>query len=157
MEYRLLGPVEVWSSGMSQYVGGVRERRALAVLLLHANRPVGVEHLIDVLWGEAPPPTVAAQVRNTIAALRRYLLAAGSAGVPLSRTSGGFVFRVDPGQLDLAVFDEAVRDARALADDGRPERAAEVLRGALDLWHGPALGGLGPVLDAERHALTSPA
>lgn len=153
MEYQVLGEVEVWSSGASQYVGGVRERRALAVLLLHANRPVGVDQLIDVLWGEAPPPTVAAQVRNTIATLRRHLVAAGAAVAPLSRTSGGFVFRVDPGQLDLAVFDEAVREARTLADDGRLDRAADVLRGALELWHGPALGGLGSVLDAERHAL----
>src|SRR5690348_6694260 len=86
MEYRLLGPVEVWSTGGPLYVGGQRERRALAILLLNANRTVGLDQLVDVLWGEEPPLTADAQIRNTMAALRRNLSAAGPAEPPLHRS-----------------------------------------------------------------------
>src|SRR5215831_15146175 len=103
MEFRLLGPVEAWMAGRPRYVGGVRERRALATLLLSANRTVGVDQLVDVLWGDDPPTTAAAQIRNTMATLRRNLSAAdlALADPPLRRSGNGFVFRVGTEELDL--------------------------------------------------------
>jgi hypothetical protein len=40
MEFRILGPVEVWDGGRRFDVGGPKPRAVLAALLLHANRTV---------------------------------------------------------------------------------------------------------------------
>src|SRR5262245_4477219 len=153
MEFRLLGPVEAWSAGQPCYVGGVRERRALATLLLSANRTVGVDQLVDVLWGEDPPTTAAAQIRNTMATLRRNLSAADLPDPPLRRSGNGFVFRVGAKELDLLAFERAVQRARYLEDRGLDADAVNALRAGLDLWRGPALDGIGSVLAPQRQAL----
>lgn len=51
MEFRILGPIEVWSEGRQLRLGGVKQRALLAVLLLHRNEVVSVDRLIDELWG----------------------------------------------------------------------------------------------------------
>ncbi len=60
MEFRILGPVEVWDGAQRLDLGGSKPRALLAVLLLHPNQVVSTEHLIDQLWGEAPPATASA-------------------------------------------------------------------------------------------------
>jgi DNA-binding SARP family transcriptional activator len=37
LEFRLLGPLEVWRQGRPLRLGGERQRALLALLLLHAN------------------------------------------------------------------------------------------------------------------------
>ncbi|MEV4625534.1 BTAD domain-containing putative transcriptional regulator [Micromonospora sp. NPDC049523] len=135
------------------YIGGPRERRSLTALLLQPNRTVSTERLVDVLWGERPPATAAAQIRNTIATLRRHLAAAQAGPAPVVRSAHGFLVRVEDGQLDAAVFDRHVTSARSLTEAGAFDLAGTALRAALDLWRGPALGGAdGPVLGAAAHA-----
>ncbi|MEU7874665.1 BTAD domain-containing putative transcriptional regulator [Dactylosporangium sp. NPDC049140] len=154
MEYGILGPVEVRAGGVPVNIGGPREHRSLAALLLQANRTVSAERLVDVLWGERPPPTAAAQVRNTIATLRRHLAAASGGEPPVARSGTGYLIQVADGALDAVVFDGHVTRARSLAEQGRLGAAAEALRAASGLWRGPALGGLGgPMFDAEAQGL----
>jgi DNA-binding SARP family transcriptional activator len=154
VEYRVLGAVEVRAGGRPVYVGRPREHRTLAALVLDANRVVGVDRLVDVLWGEHPPPTAAAQIRNTVATLRRHLSAANGNVVPVTRTAAGFVLGVTDDEVDLLVFNGYLTQARQHRDGGRMAPAAEALRAALDLWRGPALGGLGgPVLDGAALGL----
>ena len=154
MEYRILGPVAVWVDGAELYIGGPRECRALAALLLGADHPVGIPRLVEVLWGENPPRTAAAQVRNTIAALRRHLVRGTGLRPPVTRSGGGFVLKLGEDTLDARDFDRRVGLARVLIDDGKFADAADALRAALEMWRGPALGGMGgPVLDAEAHRL----
>ena len=60
MEFRILGPLEVRAGGEVVPLPGAKPRAVLAVLLLHANRPVGADRIAQALWGEdAPraPPT----------------------------------------------------------------------------------------------------
>ena len=47
MEFLVLGPLEVWSGDRSLALGGVRQRRVLAALLLSPNRLVPVSRLIE--------------------------------------------------------------------------------------------------------------
>ena len=69
MEYRILGPLEVLGDdGAVVTLAGVRERTLLATLLLRANHVVSTDRLIDVLWGEEPPPSV----RNAAAQTARH-------------------------------------------------------------------------------------
>jgi tetratricopeptide (TPR) repeat protein len=52
---------------------------------------------------------------------------------------GGYLLRVEPGQLDLHRFQVATEGARRAMAAGDAARAAEQLREALALWRGPAL------------------
>ena len=47
------------------------------MLGLEANRAVSADHLIEGLWGEHPPASVAAAVQTLVYRLRRSLSAAG--------------------------------------------------------------------------------
>jgi DNA-binding SARP family transcriptional activator/tetratricopeptide (TPR) repeat protein len=154
MQFRLLGPVEVRARDVLFPVGGPRERRSLVALLLNANRVVTVDRIVEVLWGEAPPPTAATQIRNTMTTLRGKLAAANEGPAPVVRSGAGFLIRIDEDQLDVQTFERHVRQARQLTEQGQPASAAAELHLALQVWRGPALGGLGaPALDVEARGL----
>ena len=146
MEFRLLGPLEVVERDRPLVLGGRKQRSLLAVLLLHANDVVSTERLIDELWGESPPATVAKSVQVYVSRLRKQL----GDGRLLTRTPG-YVLRVDPSELDVACFERLVAEAGS-AD---PETAAQKLREALALWRGPPLADLAyePFAQAESARL----
>ena len=54
-EFRLLGPLEALIDGNSVNLAAAKPRALLALLLLHRNRVVPTETLIDELWGDEPP------------------------------------------------------------------------------------------------------
>ena len=58
---------------------------------------------------------------------------------PLVSHAGGYVLRVEPGQLDLEVFERLLGEGRAALSEGRAQAASVALAEALALWHGPAL------------------
>src|SRR5919108_2597460 len=130
MEFRLLGPLDVAERGRSLPLGGRKQRSLLAVLLLHANDVVSTERLIDDLWGERPPATVAKAVQVYVSRLRKQL---GESRL-LTREPG-YLLRVDPSELDVACFERLVAEARGEP----PDPAAARLRGAVALWRGPPL------------------
>lgn len=144
MEFRVLGPLEVRAGGQLIDIGGVRQRRILAALLLHPNRAVSLSRLAEVAWDHDPPPTARRQVQNRVAALRRMLAPAGGC---IEVHTSGYVLRVEPGALDAVAFDKLAERGRAAADP-------KLLREALLLWRGPALSGLGgTVLDRAATGL----
>ena len=142
MEFRILGPLEVVEGDRVVALGSGKARALLAVLLLHANEVVPSERLIEELWGDAAPVTVAKSVQTYVSHLRRALHGEqgdnGADGLLVTR-AGGYVLRLEPGQLDLARFERLVREGRRALEVGEPEQAAESLREALALWRGPPL------------------
>ena len=138
------GPLEVRADGRALPLGGSRKRALLAALLLDANRPVSIEHLIDRLWGERPPPTAAATVHVYISQLRKEL-----GRERLTTSSAGYVLVVGVDEFDRSRFEQLVAHAR-LADD--PAERAALFREALSLWRGPALADLRYELAAEHEA-----
>ena len=133
MEFRLLGPLEVVERDRPLALGGGKQRALLAVLLLHANELVSTERLIDELWGESPPATVAKSVQVYVSRLRKQL----GDGRLLTRTPG-YVLRVDASELDVARFERLVAEAGS-AD---PATTVQKLSEALALWRGPPLADL---------------
>jgi DNA-binding SARP family transcriptional activator/ABC-type branched-subunit amino acid transport system substrate-binding protein/DNA-binding beta-propeller fold protein YncE len=142
MDFRLLGPLEVLESDRPISLGRGRQRALFALLLIHANEVVSTDRLIDELWGEAPPRTALKSVQVYVSRLRKEL----GDGRLLTRAPG-YVLRVEPSEVDVARFERLVADA----DAADPQTAADKLRGALELWRGPALGDMAfePFAQAE--------
>ena len=141
VEFRLLGPVEVWVDGRCVDAGRPHQRAVLAALLVDAGRVVPVETLIDRVWGQAAPEQVRASLRAHLSRIRRMLELAGECGAPLalSRVSGGYLLRVDSDQIDLHLFRRLAGTAGRPGDAGSP---AASLRAALALWRGQPLAGI---------------
>ena len=133
LDFRILGALEVVDGEQPLPLAGRNQRALLALLLLRPNEPVSTERLVDQLWGDNPPRTATTSLQNAISQLRK-LLGAGF----LQTRPGGYALELDRSQLDLARFEDLVREARAAA----PEERARLLRQALDLWRGPALADL---------------
>ena len=95
MEFVVLGPLEAREDGRRLTLGGPKQRAVLAMLLLDANRPLPRDRLIDGLWGESPPPSAAHTLDDYVSRLRRTL-----GGARIERGPGGYLIRVEPGELD---------------------------------------------------------
>ncbi len=133
MDFRILGPLEVWDRGRPIELRRRKPRALLAILLLHAGEPVSSDALIDALWGESPPRTARAALQNYVAQLRRDL----GPGL-VESTPGGYVLEAGSEQIDLGRFERLTAEGREADGDERVEK----LREALALWHGPPLADL---------------
>ena len=134
MEYRVLGPLEALGSEGPLPLGGAKQRALLALLILNANRVVSRERLIDELWGEEPPETAVTSVQVYVSRLRKLVPEASLVTRP-----PGYVLEAETESVDLLRFERLSKEGRNALAAGDPERAAVVLREALDLWRGPAL------------------
>jgi DNA-binding SARP family transcriptional activator len=73
LDFRLLGPLEVFDGERAVVIGSGKRRSLLALLLLHGNEVVSADRLIDGLWGESPPPTAAKGLQVYVSQLRKEL------------------------------------------------------------------------------------
>jgi len=142
MEFRALGPIEVWSAGQRQDLGPARARCILAILLLTPRTIVPAEALIDRLWDTRPPPKARESLSVYIARLRASLRQAVGDNVRLVGRARGYVLEVDPEVVDVHQFRRLRRQADAVAASGDYGHAAALLRGADALWRGEALAGI---------------
>lgn len=140
MEFRILGPLEVYSGGQPIRIGGPRQQRLLAQLLLAANRVVPVERLVDEVW-DSPPQSVRQQLHNAIGSLRRTL-AEHSPDVRITWNEVGYQLAAPKAAIDLNQFSSHIREAKQAENEGRLADAVTGLRAALDLWRGDPLAGL---------------
>jgi DNA-binding winged helix-turn-helix (wHTH) protein len=104
MDFRNLGPLEVFDEGGAVMLGGGKQRALLAVFLLHANETLSTDRLIDELWGARPPATAAKTVQVYISRLRKALAGGegnGPTGVVVTREHG-YELKLDPERLALS-------------------------------------------------------
>ena len=142
MEFRVLGPIELWSAGRQRDLGPARERCVLAILLLTPRTIVPAETLIDRLWDTRPPAKARESLSAYLARLRASLRQAVGDNVQLAGRARGYVLDVDPEAVDLHQFRRLRRLADTLAAGGDHDQAATLLREADGLWRGPALAGI---------------
>ncbi len=138
MEVRLLGNMEVRDSNGADVSGGPLKRRiVLATLALSPGVVVSNASLIDAVWGDDPPPSALGTLRSLIAGLRRTY---GRSFIELYPS--GYLLRLARSDVDVTRFEDAVQTRSDLA-------------GALGLFRGAALDGLGDTLPivAERQRL----
>jgi DNA-binding SARP family transcriptional activator/tetratricopeptide (TPR) repeat protein len=142
MEFRALGPIELWSAGQQRDLGSAKVRSVLAILLLTPRTIVPVEALIDRLWDTRPPPKARENLSVYITRLRASLRQAVGDDVRLVGRARGYLLDVDPEAVDLHQFRRLRRQATALTASGDYDHAASLLREADGLWRGQALAGI---------------
>ena len=158
LRFEILGDVRALRGDEPVDLGPAKQRAVLAVLLLHAGRPVPTHQIVDAVWGDEPPENGANVVQKYVAGLRRTLepeRSPRSPGELIALTNGGYVLRLEAGALDADRFQAGLAQASAERKAGRLAEAADSLRRALALWQGEALPGLtGPAFDSARNRLT---
>jgi DNA-binding SARP family transcriptional activator/tetratricopeptide (TPR) repeat protein len=147
MEFRILGPVQIWAGGRSFPVGEPRQRAVLAALLVDAGRPVSVDTLVDRVWGDTPPSQARRSLQAYVARIRRALESAADTEStdhpvpqPLVRSAGGYMIAAGPARVDALRFRDLVAQCRPATVD--EHLRASRLREALGLWRGEPLGGV---------------
>jgi DNA-binding SARP family transcriptional activator/tetratricopeptide (TPR) repeat protein len=141
VEFKVLGPLEIWAGSRRIELGGARQRTVIATLLLSANRVVSVDRLVAAVYSSDLPETARLQVQISISSLRRLLASGGPAAVIATRANG-YEIRVGDGELDSQRFAQLVAAGATAREAGQLSEAVSCYRDALRLWRGPALDGI---------------
>ncbi|MFH8468014.1 AfsR/SARP family transcriptional regulator [Streptomyces sp. NPDC017991] len=154
LRFQLLGPLRAWRGTTELDLGQMQQRVVLAVLLLHADTPMGRDQLVDAVWGWAVPARAANLLQRHVSGLRRVLEPERPPRAPsglLAWTEAGYLLTPGPAQLDVRAFDGLIERAHSARARGDRAGTAEALHAALGLWHGRLCEGMtGPLVDAER-------
>ncbi len=135
----MLGPVEARAAGRLVPLGGGRQLKLFAFLVLNANAAVSTDALIDAVWGLQRDEAFK-RLHMAISRLRKALAPLEADGETVLRTvSGGYLLSVAPGDLDANVFAERINYGRQALEQGDVARASELLREALAMWRGRPL------------------
>lgn len=135
MEFRILGPVGVWSEDGEIPLNGTKQRTMLAALLLAGERVLPDYKLGEALWGKRPPGTYQAQIYTYASRLRQHL----ESHAEIVRKGSGYMLRLLAGRFDYGDFFALSRTGHTAIREGNYSQAAVSLRSALDLWRGPTL------------------
>jgi len=148
MQLRVLGPLSVVDDGQERVPSAPKQKQVLGLLLLNANRVVGVSTLVEELWDGSPPAACVAVIHTYMRQLRRAMRCR------LTTREHGYHLEVRSGELDVAVFENELRVAALEQAHGKDAPATQRLRAALNGWRAPVLADVltGPVL---RQAITA--
>ena len=115
-------------------LGGHQQRALLALLVLHHGEAMGIDRIVDELWGERPPPTAVKTVQVYISQLRKLL-----GRERLERDERRYWLVAAPEEIDAWRFEAQVA-AAGKADD--LEESIEAFEAADALWRGRALADI---------------
>jgi DNA-binding SARP family transcriptional activator len=144
LDFRLLGPFEVFSDDGALRLGGPRQRAVLALLAIHAGDVVSTDRIADEIWSGNPPQSAVPTIHAYISRLRGVLQESCSSDIAeiVKRQDPGYILRVPRDAIDANRFEEEVARASFHLNAGKPAEAAKGLRDALSIWRGTALADL---------------
>lgn len=138
-DVRLLGVIRCAApDGESLALGGPKPRAVLARLAMTPGDVVSADALIDVLWGEEPPPTARRSLQAHVAKLRSAL--GGDEG-PLAPAPNGYRLDVPRSAIDVHRIAGYLDELRSLGGND-PARSASLVSQARAMWAYPALADL---------------
>jgi predicted ATPase/DNA-binding SARP family transcriptional activator len=137
VEFGVLGSLRVVNDRIDVRLTARRHRALVAALLLRRGASTSVDSLIAALWGEEAPPSAASTLRLYVSQVRR-LMPAGR----VTSSQGGYALVVEPGELDVEIFERLTARGAKAASAANHELAAALYGEALALWRGPALADL---------------
>lgn len=159
VRYRVFGGVAaIPPSGTNNGIGGDKQRRLLAALLISPGQAVSADMLAECLWGDEPPNGAKAALHVHVSKLRQALAAVGAVEA-MQTTAAGYRLVVDPDDVDHVRFSRLTRDAAELLGSGESSAAGDTYARALALWIGrpfadlpeaPFTDGLVASLERER-------
>ena len=120
LEIRVLGPFEVLAGGRPADVGGSKRQALLAMLALARGRVVGVDMLVDGLWGAELPAAPRNALHHHIARLRAALGEDAIVG-----SADGYALH--GALVDAVRFEELLAETRGALRDGDVEAAADAV------------------------------
>ena len=132
MEVQVLGDLRVVDRDRVIELGP-KERLVLARLVAAHGRVVPDDVLVDVLWGEQPPPSARKTLQGYVHRLRRAL---GIDGVV--RVGTGYALSPTI-EVDIDVVESELADGRQAAVEGRLDEAASLFRRAHHRFRGEPL------------------
>jgi DNA-binding SARP family transcriptional activator len=165
VRFSVLGPLEILRDGVDYAPRAPKILQLLAMLVLNPGKMVHLDTIVRELWADDPPRSARSTLHTYIYHLRRCIEQNRLADNPeamLTTRPPGYVFHIDPAQVDLIDFQRQQQHGTELQRAGRHADAALAYRAALDLWAGAPLANVhcGPVLTAyvaelqeQRHSL----
>jgi DNA-binding SARP family transcriptional activator len=153
LRFTLLGPLEIVRDGIDYAPTTPKLLQVLAMLVMNPGKIVHIDTIVQELWANEPPRSVRTTMHTYVYQLRRCIdendLAPFGETMLVTKPPG-YVFRIDPSQVDVFTFHALQKEGKELQSRGRHVEAAAVFRSALELWSGPPLANVhcGPVLSA---------
>lgn len=145
-ELRVLGRIELRHAGERITVPPGKQQAVLAVLAAAPEFTVSQQVMIDQVWPGNGPKTAEPALHTCVYRLRRLIPA-----TPLiSRAADDYGLDLASEAVDLHRFEQLITDGQALLESGDHRTARDILREALDLWHGEAFAGIDIPLVRER-------
>ncbi|MFJ8166156.1 BTAD domain-containing putative transcriptional regulator [Streptomyces sp. NPDC096136] len=143
MRFSILGEtLALRDDGTEVPLGGPARRALLTLLLVRPREVVAADRLADEM---APDGAMSAHaLQSQVSRLRAAL---GPAVI--ERAGAGYRAAVDPEDVDAGRFERLVREGRAALAGDDLLRSVELLRGAMELWRGPALADLAHLTEAD--------
>lgn len=136
MEFRLLGPVELWAHGEQIPFPTPKVRQLYAALLWDCGKLVSTSTLIQRVWGEDAPSKELASLQANASKLRRCLDQCGDPGLTLTQISMGYRLAVPAESIDRVQFERTASLAAGAAERGETGEAIRLLRSAEALVRG---------------------
>ncbi|HEY8315246.1 MAG TPA: BTAD domain-containing putative transcriptional regulator [Gaiellaceae bacterium] len=137
MEFGVLGPLRVVDDAVDVPLTARRHRALVATLLLRRGKAASAGALIESIWGEDAPASAPSVLRLYVSQVRR-LLPPGR----FTHSQDGYALVVEPGELDLDVFERLLARGSTASRAGNYVLAAALYGDALALWRGSALADL---------------
>jgi predicted ATPase/DNA-binding SARP family transcriptional activator len=137
MEFGVLGPLRIVDETVEVRLTARRHRALVAALLLRRGKAASAGALIESIWGEEAPASAPSVLRLYVSQVRR-LLPPGR----FTHSQEGYALVIEPGELDLDVFERLLARGSKASRAGNHELAAGLYSDALALWRGSALADL---------------
>jgi DNA-binding SARP family transcriptional activator len=145
--FTVLGPLALVRDGVDYAPTTPKLLQLLALLVLRPGKMVHADAIAQELWAGKPPRTMRTTMHTYVYHLRRCLDEHGL-GSLLETKAPGYVFRIDPAQVDVFRFGQLHQEGQELLREEQYAAAVERFRSALDVWNGPPLANVpsGPML-----------
>jgi DNA-binding SARP family transcriptional activator/tetratricopeptide (TPR) repeat protein len=144
VEFRILGPVELWVGGSRRDFGSRKERCLLAALAYEQpGRPVSANTLMKRVWDTNQPDKARESLYPCVSRIRKALReTTGDDRDWVPQRDGAYTLAVSADAVDLWRFRRLRDQARQARAAGDEPRAVDLFGTAERLWRGEPLAGL---------------
>ncbi len=142
--FGILGPVEVHTAAGPVDIRGARRRSVLVRLLVSANQRVPIERLADDIWEGAPGAGASSTLASHVSLLRQLL-----GPERIANHLGSYSIAVEPGELDVDLFETALAEGRRAIEQGDLRQAVDRIECALGHWRGTPLADVAGAVWAQ--------